>query len=91
MSTKNSLSRITIDIPKIDHKKLKAMAAITGKSMRTLVIELIESGLAEYKIEECPYDHTPNKKTIQAIENTKKGKNLKKFKNVDDLFKKLGL
>ncbi len=41
MSTKNELSRITIDLPKEDHKKLKALAAITDKSMRDVVVELI--------------------------------------------------
>lgn len=42
MSTKSELSRITIDIPKEDHKRLKALAALEGKSMRELIIESIE-------------------------------------------------
>jgi len=38
MNTKIELSRITIDIPKESHKKLKTLAAISGKIMREMVI-----------------------------------------------------
>jgi len=62
MATKIALSRITIDIPKVDHQRLKAMAALRGKSMREIILEAIES------IEECALSsHLPNKKTIKAI------------------------
>jgi hypothetical protein len=45
MNTKRQLSRITIDIPKEDHQKFKAMAAINGKTMRELVVESIQEHL----------------------------------------------
>ena len=81
MSTKNELSRITIDIPKIDHKKLKAIAALTGKSMREIIITSIEEHLKAAKI--------LNKETRKAIEDAEKGKGLTKAANAADLFKKL--
>ena len=83
MKTKDELSRITVDIPKIDHLKLKAMAALTSKSMREIIIASIETYLnsANY----------PNKKTLKAIEETENGKGLTAHKNMKDLFKKLGL
>lgn len=40
-----NLSRMTIDIPEEVHKKLKAMAAVQGKSMRQLVMESINERL----------------------------------------------
>ena len=83
MRTKAELSRITIDIPKDDHVKLKAMAAIFGTSMREIIIELIEEHLFS--------DRTPNKKTLQAIESVEKGENLESAKDLPDLFKKLGI
>jgi hypothetical protein len=88
---KNSeLSRITIDIPKASHKKLKAMAALEGKSMREVVNDLItERILAENQ--ECRLDHTPNAETIKAIKEVKSRKGLIKAKNAADLFKKLGI
>jgi len=46
MSTKSELSRITIDIPKEDHKRLKALAALEGKSMRELIMESIEERIS---------------------------------------------
>jgi len=83
MSTKNELSRITIDIPKMDHKKLKAIAALTGKSMREIVIKSIEEHLKAAKI--------LNKETRKAIEDIEKGKGLTKTAGASDLFKKLGI
>ncbi len=81
MNPNNNLSRITIDIPKESHKRLKAMAALLGKSMREIVIESIEKQL----------QHQPNKKTRSTIKSIEQGKGLVKAKNAKDLFKKLGL
>lgn len=78
---KNDFSRITIDMPKVDHKKLKAISAILGKSMRELVIESIREHLYKY----------PNKETLKAIENVENGKNLTKTKDINDLFEKLDI
>lgn len=43
MEKKEKISRFTIDIPFDNHKQLKALAAIHGKSMRELVLQSIES------------------------------------------------
>jgi predicted HicB family RNase H-like nuclease len=50
MNQKKSLSRITLDIPSEDHKQLKVIAAITGKSMRELIIEALRDHLKETKM-----------------------------------------
>ncbi|MBU4269992.1 hypothetical protein KJ644_02120 [Candidatus Dependentiae bacterium] len=83
MIIKRELSRITIDIPRESHKKLKTLAAIQGKSMREIVLESIEKNLLNPKI--------PNKKTLQAIKHVEEKKGLVKAKNAKDLFKKLGI
>lgn len=80
---KKELSRITIDIPVADHKRLKAIAAILGKSMRDVVMDSIKEHLHQVKI--------PNKKTLKAIANIEAGKDLVKTEGVEDLLKKLGL
>lgn len=83
MNTKSNLSRITIDIPSESHKRLKALAAVLGKSMREIVLESIEK-----------YVHTtnsPNKETLKAIKNVEMGKDLASAENAKDLFKKLGI
>lgn len=90
MADKNNLSRITIDIPTVEHKRLKSISVLTGKSMRSIVADLIEAGLKDYKEQPCQYSHIPNKKTKQAIEDTKK-ENSTRYKNSADLFKKLGM
>ena len=45
MSQKNDLARITVDLPLSLQKKLKAIAAIQGKSMRAVIIDAIEQEL----------------------------------------------
>jgi len=83
MNTKGELSRITLDIPKVDHKRLKALAAILGKSMREIVIESIEERLSKSTI--------TNPETLQAIENIENRKGLVEVESPEDLFKKLGI
>lgn len=81
-------TRVTVDIPSVDHKKLKMLAAYQGKSMRELFVELIEHGLEHYQ--ECSEDHTPNEITKNALDKVKAKKGLKKANSVEELFKKLG-
>lgn len=80
-------TRVTVDIPTVDHKRLKLLAAYHGKSMREIFIELIEQGLEHY--EDCSLDHTPNEKTKKALENVKAKKGLKKFASIADLLRDL--
>jgi Antitoxin ParD. len=83
MESRNELSRITIDIPKAEHKRLKAMSALEGKSMREIVIESIE--LYIYR------SNKPNKTTIKALKDAEKGKGLVRAKDFKDLLKKMGI
>ena len=66
MSVKDPLSRITIDIQKEDHKKLKTLAAILGKSMRTVVVDLIEDYISKANL--------PDKGILKTIENVEQSK-----------------
>ena len=83
MAGKNNLFRMTIDIPTEDHKRLKALAVIIGKSMRELVSEWIHGNLHS--------GNTPNSATLKAIDNIEKGKDLIEAKDAEDLFRKLGI
>jgi len=83
MSAKSHMSRMTIDVPEEDHKRLKALAAVLGKSMREIVTEWIHDHLYS--------SNTPNSKTLDAIKQIEKGENLVESKDIDDLFKNLGI
>lgn len=72
---------MTIDIPKRDHKRLKALSAFLGKSMREIVSDWIHDNLYS--------DNIPNEQTLKAIDDIKKGKNLIEAKDAKDLFNKL--
>ena len=81
MNTKETLSRITIDIPIESHKRLKVMATLLGKSMREIVVESIEERLNKY----------PNKETLKTIKDIENKKGLVEAVDAADLFKKLGI
>ena len=83
MAAKNNLSRMTIDISEEDHKRLKALAAVLGKSMRKIVIEWIQEHLYS--------SNTPNAKTLKAIKQVEQGENLIEGDNMEDIFKKMGI
>ncbi len=83
MATKSHISRMTIDMPEEDHKRLKTLAAILGKSMREIVVEWIHRQLYS--------SNTPNAETLEAIKQIEQGKNLVESNNAKDLFKKLGI
>ena len=83
MSTKAGISRMTIDISAEDHRRLKALAAVLGKSMREIVAHWIHGNLYS--------KNTPNAKTLKAIESIEKGKDLIEAKDEEDLFRKLGI
>lgn len=86
MSTKNELSRITIDIPKAEHKKLKARAALLGKSLKEIFLDALKTS------QECIYsDHQPNRETRKSLKNIEEGVNLTEIESLEALAKKLGL
>ena len=49
MALKNDQARITIDLPLNMQRKLKAIAALQGKSMKRIVIESIDKELKAIK------------------------------------------
>jgi Antitoxin ParD len=51
MDKLKKLSRITIDVPKEDHQKLKAIAALMGKSMRDVILESVQELLKNKSFE----------------------------------------
>jgi len=83
--SKENLSRLTIDIPKKHHIKLKSIALITEKSMREIIIDAIES----IDLKCLNNKHLPNKETLKSIDNIKKGKNLTEIDDLKTLFYKL--
>ena len=86
MNTKNELMRVTIDMPKAMHKRLKTCAALQGKSMREIILHALEL------TDVCRLSsHVPNKNTRKAIKEVEDKKDLTEVKNVKELFKKLGL
>lgn len=83
----NTITRVTFDMPTIDHKKLKMLAAYYGTSMRDILVDVVHNGLETYQ--ECKLDHTPNATTKKAIANLEAGIGVEEAATVAELFKKL--
>jgi len=76
-------SRMTIDIPEEDHKRLKALAALRGETMREIIVGWIQENLYS--------SNSPNAATLKAIEKVERGEDLVRCDDIDDLFEKLGI
>ena len=75
-------TRMSIDVPQKDHKRIKILAAAEGLTIKTFVIECIHEQIYPEK--------RPNKKTRAAIKHARKGKTTK-AKDFDDICKQLGI
>lgn len=77
----NENARMTIDMPLDEHKKLKAMAAFYGISLKELVLICLRDHLL----------NEPNEETLKAFKETDEGKGLIRCKDFNDFIDKLGL
>lgn len=76
-------TRLTFELPIVDHKKLKAIAALSGVSLKELILTCLKENLLS--------ENTPNDKTLKVFKETDEGRNLVHYKDVDDLIDKLDL
>lgn len=74
-------ARLTIDLPKNEHKRLKMAASMMGTTMKGLVLMSVDEFM----------HRKPNKVTVKAIKQSEVGKNLKKFSSLEALFEDLGI
>jgi len=75
-------TRMSIDVPLKDHKRIKILAAAEGATLREFVIECIHERIYPEK--------RANKKTCKAMEDARKGKTVK-AEDFEDLCKQLGI
>lgn len=80
--TKSKVTRMSIDIPLKDHKRVKVLAAAEGVSLKEFVIDCIHERIRPEK--------KPNAKTRKAMKDIEEGKTLK-AENIADLYKDLGI
>jgi hypothetical protein len=76
-------TRLTFELPAVDHKRLKALAALSGLSLKDLILNCLKDNLLSENI--------PNEETVRTFKETDEGKNLVKYKDADGLIDKLGL
>jgi hypothetical protein len=81
-------ARLTIDCSSEQKRKIKILAASQDLSITNFLL-----GLVEEKYTWCPLElsHVPNEETISSIEESEKGKDVKSFDSIEDLYKDLGI
>jgi hypothetical protein len=75
-------TRMSIDVPLKDHKRIKVLAAAEGLTIRDFVIDCINEKIHPEK--------KPNKTTKKAMEAARKGK-VSRAKNFNELCKHIGI
>lgn len=83
MSKKEPTTRVSVDLPAEEHRKIKAIASLLGISLQEYIRSCVEEKLYAKKI--------PNDETKKAFEDLEKRRNLSIYESVDDLIKKLDL
>ncbi len=84
-TTSEKLTRLSIDVPMREHKRLKMTATYYGLSIRDYVLQCVREHL---KADTAKVLNTTTQKTFQA---TDQGQDVLEAKDVADLFEKLGL
>lgn len=72
-------ARLTIDLPKKDHKKIKMAATSLDLSMKDLVVLSVAAFLSQ----------KPNRVTEKALKQVKTGKGIKKFDSLSAMLEDL--
>ncbi len=67
MTTKTS--RLTISLPKSEHRRLKMAASMMDTTVKNLVVMSVDEFMHK----------KPNKLTVRAIKQSEEGKNIQKF------------
>ncbi len=76
-------TRLSVEIPKKDHRKLKILADANGLTLKEFVLSALEPILYPNK--------KPNKTTQKAIEDTESGIGLTTYENIEQMWDVLGL
>ena len=76
-------TRMTIDLPDEEHRKLKAIAALRGVSMKAIILECLNKELYS--------DNIPNDITQKTLKESDKNKNVNYYNDLNELREKLDL
>ncbi len=72
MNNRKNRSRLTADLPKEYHLKIKSIALLTGKTIREVLMDAIDA----IDVECITSTHLPNKETRKVLDEIKEGKNI---------------
>lgn len=81
--TTQDTTRMTIDTPCGVHRKLKAVAALRGVSMKIIILECLSKELFS--------DNIPNELTEKTLKDSIKNENVNYYADLNELRERLGV
>jgi len=82
MSANTEIKRITLDVPSDLHRKLKAISALLGMTLKEYILNCVE---------EKTFLKEPKEPLRRAMEDSSREEGLTEYKDLQDLIKKLDL
>jgi uncharacterized protein (DUF1778 family) len=76
--------RLAIECTSLERRHLKMLAASEDKTLNEFILESVRM-----RLKKCSQSHTPNAKTIKAMQEAEKGEGLIEFDSIEDFFKSL--
>lgn len=83
---KNKNVRLAIACTPDERKLMKMLASYEDKTLNDFVMDCVRERMSE-----CKLSHIPNAETAKALHESEKGKGLKKYKTIDEMFEYLGI
>jgi hypothetical protein len=74
--------RLAIECTSLERRHMKMFAASEDKTLNEFVLESVRM-----RLKKCPQSHTPNAKTIKAMQQAENGEGLIEFDSIEDFFK----
>ncbi|SCA62740.1 hypothetical protein SCG7109_AD_00090 [Chlamydiales bacterium SCGC AG-110-M15] len=81
MSGQQDMQRLSINIPRKEHMRLKALSALRGISIKELVLSCLEENLYA--------KNKPNAETLDVFKKTDKGQGIVHCQDIDDFLDRL--
>lgn len=79
----HDVARMTIDIPYEQHRKLKAIAALRGVTMKAIILECLSKELYS--------DNVPNEITERTLQESDRDKNVNYYTDLNELRERYGI
>jgi hypothetical protein len=89
---RNPLKPVSLDLGSKELNWIHSQGPRYQQKLRKQVREMVHRDMEkESRVADCDHSHTPNAKTIKAMQDADAGRGLKRHKSTDEMWKDLGI